>query len=78
MHKADNWVRSHATAYERRYHEMIQVAETVRSLGLEPLMTDATVRFFERSRVLGLSDAFPQKPETMEQVIRHIDNHLEE
>ena len=35
---AANWVQTHAVAYERRYHEMVQVAETVRDLGLEPLM----------------------------------------
>jgi len=75
---AANWVRSHATAYERRYHEMVQVAETVRELGLDPTMTEATVRFFERSCALGLAEAFPQKPDAMDPVIRYMDKHLQE
>jgi len=75
---AVNWVCSHATAYERRYHEMVQVVETLRELGLDPCMTEATVRFFERSRTLCLSEAFPKKPDAMDPVIGFMDKHLQE
>jgi 3-hydroxyisobutyrate dehydrogenase-like beta-hydroxyacid dehydrogenase len=66
---AANWVQSHAVAYERRYHEMVQVAETMRGIGLSPVMTAATEAFFERSRSLGLDKAFTERPDSMEQVI---------
>jgi len=49
---AANWVRTHAGAHDRRYHEMEQVTAEVRALGLEPVMTAATERFFGRSRTL--------------------------
>jgi 3-hydroxyisobutyrate dehydrogenase-like beta-hydroxyacid dehydrogenase len=75
---AANWVQTHAVAYERRYHEMVQVAETMRGLGLEPLMTAATEAFFERSRSLGLDGAFAQKPDSMEQVVAFLEQHLKE
>jgi 3-hydroxyisobutyrate dehydrogenase-like beta-hydroxyacid dehydrogenase len=54
-----NWVRTHATAHARRYHEMLQVAEVLRELGVDAPMTSATVALFERSTRLGLKDAFP-------------------
>ena len=28
-----NWMQTHAIAYERRYHEMVQVTETMREIG---------------------------------------------
>jgi 3-hydroxyisobutyrate dehydrogenase-like beta-hydroxyacid dehydrogenase len=75
---AANWVQTHAVAYERRYHEMLQVAETMRDLGVEPLMTGATEAFFERSRSLGLDAAFVQKPDSMEQVTAFVEQRLKE
>jgi 3-hydroxyisobutyrate dehydrogenase-like beta-hydroxyacid dehydrogenase len=75
---AANWVQTHAVAYERRYHEMVQVAATMRELGLEPLMTGATEAFFERSRSLGLDEAFARKPDSMEQVIAFVEQRLKE
>ena len=74
---AANWVQTHAVAHERRYHEMVQVAETMRGLGLEPIMTAATETFFERSRSLGLGDAFAESPDSMEQVIAFVEQRLE-
>lgn len=56
---ADNWVASHGAAHARRYHEMVQAAETLRALGVEPLMTAATVAFFQRSTALDLASALP-------------------
>ena len=52
-----NWVRTHAGAHARRYHEVKQVAEVLRGLGIEPTITEATLRFFERSGRLGLAPA---------------------
>ena len=66
---ASNWVRSHATAHTRRYHEMKQVEDVLRQLGIEPTMTAATVRFFERSGTLGLRDRFATTPTDMDDVI---------
>jgi 3-hydroxyisobutyrate dehydrogenase-like beta-hydroxyacid dehydrogenase len=74
--QADNWVRTHASAYERRYHEMVQVEDTVRGLGLEPIMAAATRAFFAHSRGLGLSYAFPQGAETLDAVIEFLERRL--
>jgi 3-hydroxyisobutyrate dehydrogenase-like beta-hydroxyacid dehydrogenase len=62
---AANWVRTHASAHERRHHEMQQVEEVLRGLGVDPLVTAATVRFFARSGRLGLQPA-----KDMDEVIR--------
>jgi 3-hydroxyisobutyrate dehydrogenase-like beta-hydroxyacid dehydrogenase len=75
---ATNWVRTHALAHERRYHEMVQVAEVLREIGLEPIMTDATRALFERSLGLGLKEAFSEKPETMGEVIEVMERGLRE
>jgi hypothetical protein len=55
---------------------MVQVAEVMRALGIEPVMTAATEEFFERSRSLGLERAFPDKPAAMDQVIRVFEERL--
>lgn len=73
---ASNWVRSHATAHARRYHEMKQVAEVLRQLGIEPTMTAATVAFFARSGSLGLKQAFDTTPATMDEVVRFFNERL--
>src|SRR5688500_12261992 len=46
---ASNWVRSHATAHERRYHEVRQVGSVLKTLGADATITAATEAFFERS-----------------------------
>jgi 3-hydroxyisobutyrate dehydrogenase-like beta-hydroxyacid dehydrogenase len=74
--QANNWVRTHASAHERRYHEMIQVEDTVRDLGLAPVMTAATRAFFARSLGLGLGGAFPHGAETMDAVIAYLERQL--
>ena len=74
---AENWLQTHAVAYERRYHEMVQVTETMREAGLEPLMTAATERFFERSRSLGLDEAFLSKPSCMDEVVAFMERKLQ-
>jgi hypothetical protein len=73
---AANWVQTHGVAYERRYHEMVQVTRTMREMGIEPVMTSATEVFFERSLSLGLSDAFAGKPGGMDQVVAWIEQRL--
>jgi 3-hydroxyisobutyrate dehydrogenase len=73
---ASNWVRTHATAHARRHVEMQQVLEVLRRLGIEPIMTAATERFFERSGRLGLRERFPQTPATLDEVVRHFEERL--
>jgi hypothetical protein len=69
-------VRSHATAHARRYHEMKQVEDVLRQLGIEPTMTAATVRFFERSGSLGLRDSFRTTPSDMDEVVGFFNSRL--
>jgi len=73
---AENWVRSHATAHERRYHEVKQVAGVLRQLGLEPVMTAATESFFERSGTLALRQKFHEMPAALDEVIRYFNDRL--
>ena len=72
---AANWVCSHAVAHERRHHEMVDVAGVLRRLGVDPVMTDATVAMFERSGKLGVKNGFSTRPERMEDVIRFLERH---
>jgi hypothetical protein len=65
---AENWIKTHATAFERRYHEMVQVIETLKEMGVEPVMTQGTTDFFKRSCALGLEQAFKTKPESFWEV----------
>jgi 3-hydroxyisobutyrate dehydrogenase-like beta-hydroxyacid dehydrogenase len=73
---ASNWVRTHATAHARRYHEMVQVAEVLRQLEIEPTLTDATVAFFRRSRSMGLQERFAKTPSSMDEVVKFFDAQL--
>lgn len=73
---ASNWVRSHATAHERRYHEMKQVAGVLQQLGIEPVVTSATVAFFERSGRLGLKEQFKSTPSSMDELVDHLNVRL--
>ena len=73
---ASNWVRTHATAHSRRYHEMKQVASVLRQLHIEPTMTDATVAFFARSGTLGLQEKFTQTPTEMDEVVKFFNERL--
>lgn len=49
---AANWISSHPAACERRYHELRQVTETLRDLGITPIMSLAAEAFFDRSRAI--------------------------
>ena len=73
---ASNWVRSHATAHARRYHEMKQVVNVLRQLGVEPTITVATEAFFRRSGSLGLQDKFKATPATMDEFVQFMNERL--
>lgn len=73
---ASNWVRSHATAHARRYHEMKQVAGVLRQLGVEPMVTAATEAFFQRSGSLGLQEQFKTTPATMDELVKFLNQRL--
>jgi 3-hydroxyisobutyrate dehydrogenase-like beta-hydroxyacid dehydrogenase len=73
---ASNWVRSHATAHARRYHEMKQVSDVLRELGIEPTITSATEAFFQRSGSLGLTEWFGTTPSNMDEVVRFFNERL--
>ncbi len=73
---AANWTTSHAVAFERRYHEVMQVRETMKEVGVFPLMTQATESFFERSRFLGLTEEFPRKPESPDALVTFMERQL--
>jgi 3-hydroxyisobutyrate dehydrogenase-like beta-hydroxyacid dehydrogenase len=55
---------------ERRAHEMEEVSETLRSLGIDPIMAEATVRRQAWGGRLGMSSAFgPDGPKTYREVL---------
>lgn len=66
---AENWIRTHPTACERRYHEMIQVIETLEDIGVKPIMSRGTKEFFEHSLTLEVDEKFSKKPDSIQQVI---------
>lgn len=74
---ASNWIQTHPAACERRHHEMLQVIETMREIGVEPIMTAATEDFFKRSLSLDISAAFREKPASPDHVIDFIESTLE-
>lgn len=75
---ASNWVQTHAVAYERRYHEMVQVRETMQDIGVEPIMTSSTEAFFQRSLSLNWKEAFAEKPDSIDAVVDFMAERLGE
>lgn len=73
---AENWIKTHPLAYERRYHEMIQVIETMKEINVEPIMTHCTRRFFERSQGIGWGKTFREKPEDFRSVPNFMEEYL--
>ena len=61
---AENWIKTHPLACERRYHEMLQVLETLADLDVPPTMTQGTCDFFRRSVEAEMGKLFPVKPES--------------
>jgi 3-hydroxyisobutyrate dehydrogenase-like beta-hydroxyacid dehydrogenase len=72
-----NWIESHAVAYKRRYYEMLQVVETMKEIGVEPIMTERTAAFFKRSIDMGMKDGFPVKPTSLIEVIDYLERNKE-
>jgi 3-hydroxyisobutyrate dehydrogenase-like beta-hydroxyacid dehydrogenase len=62
---AENWIKTHPGASERRYHEMEQVLETLKELGIEPVMSRGTTEFFRQSVESGLAAHFGRKPDNI-------------
>lgn len=46
---ASTWIASHPRACERRFHEMQQVVETMKDIGVKQTLTNATVQYFADS-----------------------------
>lgn len=65
---AENWIKTHPGASIRRYHEMEQVLETLKELGIDPVMTRGTTEFFRKSAASGLAARFPRKPDDVWEV----------
>lgn len=65
---AENWIRTHPVACERRYHEMVQVVGTLEEIHVEPILSRATRDFFERSIRMGMGRIFEEKPENFWEV----------
>jgi 3-hydroxyisobutyrate dehydrogenase-like beta-hydroxyacid dehydrogenase len=60
---------------ERRAREMEEVAETLRSSGVDPIMAEATARFQDWSARMNLKSAFgPEGPSSYRQVLDIITN----
>ena len=74
---AENWIKTHPLACERRYHEITQVLETLRDLDIEPMMTQGTANFFKRSVDLGVGQAFGRKPDDFRDVPARLEEVLE-
>jgi 3-hydroxyisobutyrate dehydrogenase-like beta-hydroxyacid dehydrogenase len=66
---AANWIQSHASAHPRRYHEVRQVVGAVQDLGLDPVMTAATLEVFRRSCASSLAQSEAGRPATIDSVI---------
>ncbi|OGO20412.1 MAG: hypothetical protein A2Z14_16425 [Chloroflexi bacterium RBG_16_48_8] len=73
---AENWICTHVKACERRYHEMIQVVDTMREFDIDPVMSSSTVAFFKRSISFNFDDVFKEKPETYNPVIDFMERQL--
>ena len=61
---SENWIKTHPLACERRYHEMLQVLETLADLDVPPTMTQGTCDFFRRSVEAEMGKLFSVKPES--------------
>lgn len=74
-HAAKGWIGSHPLACERRYHEVLQVIETLEDMGIDPIMTKATSEFFNRSRIMKLDKFLNEKPKSFWEVPNYIEEN---
>ncbi len=72
---ANNWVLSHAIAHVRRYHEMVQVEETMNELGINPTATNGITRYFKKSIEMDMGKSFPFRPDKKLEVIEFIEKN---
>jgi 3-hydroxyisobutyrate dehydrogenase-like beta-hydroxyacid dehydrogenase len=73
---AENWIKTHPKACERRYHEMVQVIGTLEEMDIDPVMTRGTRDFLERSWRMGLRQRFLTKPECFWDVPSRLEEEL--
>jgi 3-hydroxyisobutyrate dehydrogenase len=70
---ADYMVNRVVVHGERRAREMEEVAETLRAMGIEPIMAEATARRQDWSAKLRLRDQFPPEgPQTYDEVLSYV------
>lgn len=71
---ANNWLTTHAVHAERRFWEMEQVIETLREVGVEPIMATATREKLKASVDLRLREFFEgREPKDYHRVIAAIE-----
>ena len=70
----ETWIRSHARSAQRRCHEMQEVSQFLEEIGIQPVLPRAFGQIFARSLGLGVSDAFPQEPESFREVIEYLEH----
>ncbi len=75
---AENWIKTHPLAFERRYHEILQVIETLKEIHVEPVITQGTLHFFERSSTIKWDESFQEKPKDFLEVSRFMEEYLRE
>jgi 3-hydroxyisobutyrate dehydrogenase-like beta-hydroxyacid dehydrogenase len=71
-----NWVVSHAIAHERHYYEIQQVVETMRDLGVEPIITNGTLATFKRSLDMGMNKESLDRPDSLDVVIKFVEERI--
>jgi len=72
---AGSWIKSHPQSCERRFHEMHQVLETMTETGVPPIMTHATLQYFELSVARNLPPLAAESSLSTEAVIDLIANY---
>ncbi|MEX0685685.1 MAG: NAD(P)-binding domain-containing protein [Balneolales bacterium] len=74
----ETWMRSHGTAYERRMHEMEQVITTMNELDVSPILTKATLQYFEQSKSFNLISSFATPPSSADEVVHQLAERVDE
>jgi len=69
----ETWIRSHARSAQRRCHEMQEVSQFLKEIGIQLVLPRASGQVFARSLELGVSEAFPQEPESFREVIEYLE-----